>query len=328
MRPLTPAQLELWTDATDPALWTGAYLDITGPLDAAALCAAIDATVAEDETLRLRFAETPNGPRQWSGPRPDQITSVRTAPDPIADMRADLTADVDLARGPLFRHVVYRLSADRHLWFTRVHHLVHDGQSILITRARTAEHYAALTGASPAGPPLGSYWRLLDEVERYPGSAAYHRDRGHWLRTMAGATPEPRDIPPLTPPPADENWRTAVITAVGGLLGVPMPGRVGARRTPAMLTAVLPLRADGDVASALRRMSWHQRYPTADLRRDLSWPTRWFGPHLTLLDARGPRFGPTRTTGALLSPGLAADVPVITAIRHDDRITIDRKAHG
>ncbi|MFC7615788.1 hypothetical protein ACFQV2_22165 [Actinokineospora soli] len=79
MRPLTPAQRELWTagDPADPALWTGSYLDITGPLDAAALCAAIDAAVAEDDAARLRF--TPRGQRLDPGlPRARSCGPSRT----------------------------------------------------------------------------------------------------------------------------------------------------------------------------------------------------------------------------------------------------------
>ncbi|MGX7827908.1 condensation domain-containing protein [Actinokineospora sp. 24-640] len=336
MRALTPAQHELWTagDPADPALWTGAYLDITGPLDAGALCRAIEATAREDETSRLRFTATPDGPRQWLDPTLDTSAELVTGLSPaaaVAAMRADLAADVDLARGPLSRHAVYRVAEDRHLWFTRVHHLVHDGESVLLTWARAARHYAEAVGERRAGRPFGSYSALLDDVARYPGSRAHRRDREHWARVMAGATRTRPPVAAIAATPPGEDWRAVVLASVtdapDAVLSVPMPGGL-ARGTPAMLTSVLPLRVGGDVAGALRAMAWHQRYPTADLRRDLGWPTRWFGPYVTLLDARGPRFGATRVTSVLLSPGLVCDEPRVTAVRHDDGITIDVEENG
>jgi hypothetical protein len=116
-------------------------LDLDGPLDAGALCAAIGRAVREDEALRLRFRASAAGPVQVFGPPVDYAPEFVETTDESAErlIRGDLGAAVDVLRGPLFRHVVFRIGPRRHVWYLRVHHIVHDGQSLLLVQNRVAE---------------------------------------------------------------------------------------------------------------------------------------------------------------------------------------------
>ena len=104
---------------------------------------------------------------------------------------------------------------------------------------------------------------------------------------------------------AGTTWQQALITAAvlhrriwtgddNVLLGLPLSGRLDPRAvsTPGMMANILPLRCRVDpaesaeqlavrVARQALRAQWHQRYDSADLRRDLDWPAdqgRYFGP--------------------------------------------------
>ena len=75
--PLTGAQLGIWNaqrlEPDSPYYLVGEVLEIDGSaagveIDLAVLIAEISATVTEAETMRLRFVETEDGPRQWIAP--------------------------------------------------------------------------------------------------------------------------------------------------------------------------------------------------------------------------------------------------------------------
>ncbi len=75
--PLTGAQLGIWNaqrlEPDSPYYLVGEVLEIDGSaagveIDLSVLIAEISATVTEAETMRLRFVETEDGPRQWIAP--------------------------------------------------------------------------------------------------------------------------------------------------------------------------------------------------------------------------------------------------------------------
>nr|WP_268254345.1 amino acid adenylation domain-containing protein [Streptomyces hiroshimensis] len=199
--PLTAAQSGMWfaqaLDPGSPALGTAEYLEIHGDIDPARFAEALHRTVGEADALRVRIADTPDGPRQFpiavEAPGhgfPLHTADLRAERDPdaaaLAWMHADLAEPFDLARGPLFSHALLRVGDERWLWYQRVHHAVLDGYGYSLVARRVAELYTALaTGEDPAPSPFGRLADLVAEDAAYRESATRTRDRAHWLTTFA-----------------------------------------------------------------------------------------------------------------------------------------------
>ncbi|MFH8220726.1 amino acid adenylation domain-containing protein [Streptomyces sp. NPDC018057] len=199
--PLTAAQSGMWyaqaLDPDSPALNTAEHLEIHGDLRPDLFAQALYRTAREAEVLRVRVADTPDGPRQFRCPLPPpgdgfplHTADLRDAPDPVAAARAwaddDLARPFDLTTGPLFRHALLRLGEHRWLWHQRVHHLALDGFGYSLVARRTAEIYTALAaGLPPAESPFGSLGDLVADDLAYRAGEQYERDRAHWNQLLA-----------------------------------------------------------------------------------------------------------------------------------------------
>ncbi|GAA2264965.1 hypothetical protein GCM10010415_31290 [Streptomyces atrovirens] len=285
--PLTAAQSGMWyaqaLDPLSPAQNTAECLEIDGPLDPELFAEALRRVAAEADALRVRVEDTPNGPRQHVRPLGELPLTVDDASSPAraeAWMRADLAEPFGLARGPLFRHALFRVGERRWLWYQCVHHLVMDGYGCSLLVRRTAEVYSALArGAEPAPCAFGRLAELVADDAAYRSSPAFAADRAHWSEAFADRPEPPRlagrgALPSRTfrrhgSPPAPETTRRLkdlaarlratwpdVLVAAQALytsratareevvLGLPMMGRMGsvALRVPGMVMNVLPLR--------------------------------------------------------------------------------------
>ncbi|MFJ7072212.1 amino acid adenylation domain-containing protein [Streptomyces sp. NPDC098781] len=285
--PLTSAQSGMWyaqaLDPRSPAQNTAECLEIDGPLDPGLFATAVRQVTEEAEALRVVVEDSPDGPRQRLCPLAESPLAVlehSTSESAQAWMRADLAEPVDLARGPLFRHALFRIGAERWLWYQRVHHLATDGFGYSLLVRRTAEVYSAL--ARGETPPPRTFGRLTDLVEddaAYRASPAFEADRAHWRERFADRPEAPRlagrgALPSWTSlrrtthlsPTATERlrdlagrlratWPDVLIAAQAlytsrathrpdVVLGLPMMGRLGsaALRVPGMVMNVLPLR--------------------------------------------------------------------------------------
>ncbi|WP_157036479.1 non-ribosomal peptide synthetase, partial [Streptomonospora alba] len=274
----------------------GQYIDLAGGVDSARLRAALEHVVAETDTLRIliRGGDTgaPDGDEEpyqvvhpeppWDAPLLEDV-DLRGEADPrgaaLALMRADMAAPADLAAGPLYRFVLYRIGDDRHLWFQRYHHIVADAYAITTFTRRVAEIYTALASGHGHERRFGDLSAVVAEEEDYAASDRRASDRDYWSGLLADR-PEPAllsDAPPAPSPAvvtaegalnaatADRlaelgkrsgaSWAEALIAAFGCyvhrrtgardvVLGMPAMGRLGsaALRTPAMVVNVLPLR--------------------------------------------------------------------------------------
>ncbi|MGW1886988.1 amino acid adenylation domain-containing protein [Streptomyces sp. NPDC001970] len=289
--PLTAAQSGMWyaqaLDPLSPVQNTAECLDIDGPLDPDLFAAALRRVTAEADVLRVRVENGPDGPRQHIRATVElPLTVLDLHGDDGAErkaeawMRADLAKPCDLATGPLFRHALFRVGAQRWLWYQRIHHLVIDGFGYSLLVRRTAEVYTALArGEEPAPRTFGTLADLVAEDAAYRSSDAFAADRAHWTTTFADRPEAPRlagrgALPSRTfrrrtthlPPETTERLRELgatlratwpdVLIAAQALyisratarsdivLGLPMMGRMGsaALRVPGMVMNVLPLR--------------------------------------------------------------------------------------
>ncbi|WP_460655941.1 non-ribosomal peptide synthase/polyketide synthase [Kribbella endophytica] len=136
-------------------------IELSGPLDAAALRVAAERMVERHSALRAGFRELADG-------RLVQVVVETAAPEWAEVAGGDLEEiargererPFDLATPPLLRHVLVRVDEDRHVLVQTAHHLVADGWSVPIM----------------IGDLLGGY-----EGEEHAGKAPAYSEHLTWL---------------------------------------------------------------------------------------------------------------------------------------------------
>ncbi|MEV1173957.1 amino acid adenylation domain-containing protein, partial [Nonomuraea sp. NPDC049784] len=225
--PLSFAQQRLWfLDQLEPGSTeynNPLALRLRGPLDVAALSAALDAIVARHEVLRTRFVAVDGIPHQIVDPPTGfglGFTDLAAGPGAEAAAEELVTADAlthfDLAAGPLFRGRLFRLGADDHVLSLCMHHVVSDEWSALVTRDELSVLYDAFSRGEPSPlPPL---------PVQYADFAVWQRERlrgdfldgqlGYWRERLAGAPP--LELPTDRPrPPVRSSAGALVDLSVG-----------------------------------------------------------------------------------------------------------------
>jgi amino acid adenylation domain-containing protein/non-ribosomal peptide synthase protein (TIGR01720 family) len=211
--PLTAAQAEMWyalqMDPGNAAFNMGGYIDISGPVDAGILEAALRQLVTEADCFRTGFIEHSGEPRQiineevaWPHPFIDMSRRADPEAAAIEWMRSDLAIAFDLTMPPLFRFSLLKLGEDRFWAYSCMHHLLSDAYSGTLLFQRLADIYSAMCDGKPATDgELPSLTCLLEDEEGYRGSGAYQRDRAFWQQLFAD-TPDLISLSGRGPAPA------------------------------------------------------------------------------------------------------------------------------
>ena len=237
--PLSFAQQRLWFleklgHAADAAYYMPAALRLVGPLDAAALRAALDRVVARHESLRTIFAMVDGEPAQVIAPAAGSHFSlgmVDLSELPQAQQgvtirqlaAAEMVAPFDLSVGPLIRGRLLRLSAQEHVLLVTQHHIVSDGWSIhLLVREVGALYVAFTTGApDPLPEPRIQYADYAVWQRQWLQGAVLEAQTRYWKTQLEGA-------PALLELPTDRP-RPAVQSFVGGTVPVAFSTALSAR---------------------------------------------------------------------------------------------------
>ncbi|MDP9792493.1 hypothetical protein J2S43_001005 [Catenuloplanes nepalensis] len=181
---------------------TGAVL-IEGPLEVAALGAALDALSDRQSALRTVLRQLPDGTALQLVLRQGRVPFTRSTLH-LADGESlpegpGLAAlagpgDIDPRQGPLFRAHLVELGDGRHILLLQIHHTVSDGWSIsVLYRDLSALYNAAVTGDAPDLPPLPhSFAWFARQMHTERSGDAYARQRRYWRTRLA---------PPLAPVP-------------------------------------------------------------------------------------------------------------------------------
>ncbi|MGW6916117.1 non-ribosomal peptide synthase/polyketide synthase [Kitasatospora sp. NPDC054939] len=225
--PLSSAQRRLWflrqLEGADSVYNMPLAWRLSGPLDPAALEAALGDLADRHETLRTVFPAVDGVPHQQvlaAGAARPRL-SVTPADEPALPglLAAAAARGFDLAAEPPLRAEVFALSADQHVLLLVMHHIAGDGWSLGPLAADLATAYAARRrGEEPQWAPLPvqyadyTLWqdRLLGDAD--DEHSLFTRQLAHWTRTLA-------DLPEQITLPADRH-RPATPSYAGGHLAI------------------------------------------------------------------------------------------------------------
>ncbi|RKH60419.1 non-ribosomal peptide synthetase [Corallococcus aberystwythensis] len=220
--PLSFMQQRLWflaqMEGTSATYNVYFFVRLTGALDAGALEGALQGVVARHEALRTTFASVDGQPVQRIAPaltltlRREDLSDAGDRERALREhAEAEARTPFDLARGPLVRATLVRLSPEEHALLFVTHHIVCDAVSL----GWMANELSALyTAATKNEPP-----RLLELPAQYADFAHWQRqtltgdfleaERAWWKERLAGAPPA-LELPTDRPRPPRQTSRGAV----------------------------------------------------------------------------------------------------------------------
>ncbi|MGV9775910.1 amino acid adenylation domain-containing protein, partial [Streptosporangium sp. NPDC003464] len=373
--PLSAAQSGIWHAqriAPDDPIHIAQYIEISGPVDPVVFASAVRLAAGEVDAIQVRIVEGGQVAEGWEPHCPFlDLGDERAALD---WMRAELSAP--LGGDSLLATALLRIADDRYFWYLRCHHVIMDGYSGPMIAQRLAEVYTALAEGRDPGPGgLGSLTTLLEEDAAYRASGRFGADRRYWLDRLADLPAIPvlssgaavatsrfhrwsarlgeGDAAALTEAALSHGTAVsglmiaATAAYVGRLtgaqevvLGLAVTARTtaAARRTPGMLSNVLPLRLAvppqttfrelaGQVTKEVGRLLVHQRYRYEDLRREVG--GRLFGPVVNIMRFDYDlKFAGHAATAHALSTGPVEDLSINLYDGSDGRgVRIDFDGH-
>lgn len=219
--PLNDVQMELWLAAkSDPAA-SCAFNQIflihqRSSISCQALREALQELVDRHDALRTSFL--PDGSGQ-------QIHPNLRLHIPLRDFSSFSTAEVqskldeavvledrtpfDLARAPLFRAQIFKLSHDHHVLLLTAHHIVLDGWSIgVLLRELDKVYPAKLEGRSAGLEPAMQYRDYLEWQNLPENRACAAEAEDYWAREFA-TSPDAVELPTDRTRPAVKTYRAA-----------------------------------------------------------------------------------------------------------------------
>ncbi|AMO93273.1 D-alanine--poly(phosphoribitol) ligase, subunit 1 [Collimonas fungivorans] len=220
--PLSFAQLRLWfLDQYAPG--TGVYniptaWRIKGPLDFVTLERSLNEIIRRHEALRTTFnSEAGDAEQVIASEGRIELTMVDLSHGENASDRPDLLINseakqsFDLARGPLIRASLFRLTEQEHIFLLTVHHVIADGWSIgVLVRELNVLYRTYGSGHEPvlARLPVQYADFAIWQKEWLQGDLLQEQ-LDYWKRTLEGA-------PPVLELPTDRP-RPAMLTHQGAL---------------------------------------------------------------------------------------------------------------
>ncbi|WP_328396641.1 non-ribosomal peptide synthetase [Nocardia sp. NBC_00416] len=226
--PLSPAQQRLWflnrfggSEESGGAYNIPVVLRLRGPLDRAALLAALHNLQEQHETLRTVFPEIDGEPSQLVL---DAAQARIILQSPVADdaghgaaIERFITPGFDLATEIPVRAALFVVAPDEHILVLVVHHIAMDGWSLEPLAADVAAAYRAIRlGAEPQSDPEQlqyidyTLWQrdlLGDEDDP---AAPIRRQLDYW-RTRLDGLPELLAVPADRPRPPVPSYRGGTV---------------------------------------------------------------------------------------------------------------------
>ncbi|MBY6706004.1 amino acid adenylation domain-containing protein [Rhodococcus sp. BP-241] len=276
--PLTAAQRGIWFAqqlAGSVPVSIAHYVDLRGPVDAAALEAAMISVGRQFGSGFVRIVEEDGVPAQvvdlsitdtvrFLDLRED-ATPVETA---IEWMRAECAAPLDMTSDRLVVTYLIRVEDERYFWYCRIHHIVLDGFGAMTMIRQVAAHYTALVeGREPTPTRAGDLRTVYDDDVAYRESTRFENDRRHWaekFETLPTGVSFVDSTAPVSVPCRAASGRTPVEVAESLAKGVDSLGTTTVTlaiaafsafvsRTTGTTDVVLSLPVSGRASAVLRR---------------------------------------------------------------------------
>ncbi|QSE94899.1 amino acid adenylation domain-containing protein [Rhodococcus pseudokoreensis] len=209
--PLSAAQHGLWFAqqlAPDVPICIAQYVDIRGSLDVELFREVALVAGHEYESVFLRLIDVDGEPHQVIDPPADAAMGVvdfRGASDPMAAaetwMHDNYTARVDFEHDHLCESSLLCVGDERHLWYSRIHHVALDGYAAMTLVNRVAALYtAAVEDRAPEPNRAADLHTLHGLEEDYRASHRFSSDRDYWAerlhRRTNGASLTDLEAPP------------------------------------------------------------------------------------------------------------------------------------
>jgi amino acid adenylation domain-containing protein len=174
---------------------------LRGPLDVAALAAALAAVARRHAALRWRIPERDGvAVVEVDPPGPVRLTAEDTTEEALpAALRQEACERFDLGRGPLWRARLFRLGPDDQVLAITVHHIVFDGWSLGVFYRDLSRAYASGGGQWPGAEGRLDFADYVAWVEEHAVAGA-GPDRDWWRAQLAGV-PTVLDLPGDRPRP-------------------------------------------------------------------------------------------------------------------------------
>ncbi|MFD0686461.1 non-ribosomal peptide synthetase [Actinomadura fibrosa] len=221
--PLTSGQLAMWVrEQLVPGTamhHLAAAHEVEGPVDAAALDAALGDLARRHDALRMGFHLRDGAPvaRVHGGAGLGLSVIDLDGGDGRRAATAEANRPFDLAAPPLVRATLIRCAPEASVLLLVAHHLVCDAWSLGLLWEDIEEAYRArMEGRDwdPAPPPLGFAEHLRRQSS---GEARAEAERGlaYWRDRLAGAPPY-SVVPPDRPRPAVSTYGGATVERIAG----------------------------------------------------------------------------------------------------------------
>jgi amino acid adenylation domain-containing protein len=194
-------------------------LRMNGPLDVSALDQALNEIFRRHESLRTTFGEAGDDVVQVIAPYQLQqlkVVDLSTLPAETREeevrryAKAESERPIDLAKGPLMRLELLRLSGEEHVVLVGMHHIIYDGWSIDVLARELVTAYLAFTAGLPsplAELPIQYADFAVWQRERLQGEVL-DRLRRYWLKQLEGLPT--LELPTDRPRPAVRTTHSAV----------------------------------------------------------------------------------------------------------------------
>ena len=211
--PLSSAQQRVWfLEQLHPG--NNAYrfqsiVEFHGRLDVAALEGALDRIVQRHEILRTTFPSRGGQPfQQIHAHEPVSLpVEESTASSARAEIEQTIREPFDLARLPLVRWRLFRISPEEHWLLHTEHHLLHDGWGYGAFLKELFAAYDALSAGREPDLPLlpAQFADLAAWQQRQVESGAWEEQLVYWERSLSGAE-APLRLPGDQPPPQEQTF--------------------------------------------------------------------------------------------------------------------------
>ncbi|MFQ3459756.1 amino acid adenylation domain-containing protein, partial [Bradyrhizobium sp. UFLA01-814] len=224
---LSFAQQRLWFLAQLDQSSTNYHIPLgwrlKGGLDRSAWQRSLDRVLARHEALRSVFV-APEG-KPWVELLPEDAGlpvvehDLRDRPDAdealLGLCREEARTPFDLARGPLIRGRLIRISDEEHVLLLTQHHIVSDGWSLGVLAHELSQLYRAfVAGEGDPLPPLAIQYPDYAAWQRqWLSGARLQRQAQYWRNNLSGA-PARLALPTDRPRPAQQSFAGATVPIV------------------------------------------------------------------------------------------------------------------